>query len=159
MSDPNVKPVHTLSTDDTLKHFDTDLKEGLSSSKVQALQAKFGHNELEKEAPESLFDKIKEQFEDILVRLLLISAVISFLISLFTPEEEHGIPAWVEPCVIFAILILNAIVGIWQDYDAERALEALKDLQSLHALVLRGGKWEEIEARDLVPGDIVKVFL
>ena len=76
---------------------------------------------------------------------------------LIGPEEEHGIPPWVEPCVIFAILILNAIVGIWQDYDAERALEALKDLQSLQALVLRDSKWEEIEAKNLVPGDIVRV--
>lgn len=59
--------------------------------------------------------------------------------------------------MIFTILILNAIVGIWQDYDAERALEALKDLQSLHALVLRDGQWGEIEAKNLVPGDIVKV--
>lgn len=73
------------------------------------------------------------------------------------PEEEGGIPAWVEPCVIFAILILNAVIGIWQDYDAERALEALKDLQSLQALVLRNSKWEEIEAKHIVPGDIVKV--
>jgi len=59
--------------------------------------------------------------------------------------------------VIFAILILNAIVGIWQDYDAQRALEALKDLQSLQALVLRDSKWEEIEAKNLVPGDICRV--
>lgn len=73
------------------------------------------------------------------------------------PEEEHGIPPWVEPCVIFSILILNAVVGIYQDYDAERALEALKDLQSLGAVVLRASKWTEIQAKELVPGDIVKV--
>lgn len=48
-------------------------------------------------------------------------------------------------------------MGIWQDYDAEKALDALKDLQSLHALVLRDSKWQEIEAKNLVPGDIVRV--
>jgi len=82
---------------------------------------------------------------------------IHFLTYLTGPEEEHGVPPWVEPCVIFAILILNAVVGIWQDYDAEKALEALKDLQSYKALVLRDSQWEEIESKNLVPGDIVKV--
>ena len=48
-------------------------------------------------------------------------------------------------------------MGIYQDYDAERALEALKDLQSFHAVVLRDGSWVEIQAKDLVPGDIAKV--
>ena len=50
-------------------------------------------------------------------------------------------------------------MGIWQDYDAEKALDALKDLQSYHALVLRNSTWEQIEAKNLVPGDIVKVFI
>lgn len=91
-----------------------------------------------------------EQFEDTLVRILLLSAVISFLVSQFgklisfnqkeeTKENEHTIPAWIEPAVIFLILILNACVGIWQDLDAEKAIEALDKLQTTHALVLRGG--------------------
>lgn len=52
-------------------------------------------------------------------------------------EDENSIPAWIEPCVILTILILNAFVGIYQDYDAEKAIDSLKDLQSTFALVQR----------------------
>jgi Ca2+-transporting ATPase len=63
-----------------------------------------------------------------LVKILLISACVSFVISYLSPRDEHSIPAWIEPLVIFTILVLNAIVGLWQDYDAENALEALSKL-------------------------------
>lgn len=66
-------------------------------------------------------------------------------------------PAWVEPCVIFTILILNAFVGIWQDLNAEKAIEALKDLQSPTAMVLRNGEWAQIDAKLIVLGEIVEV--
>lgn len=57
-------------------------------------------------------------------------------------HEEHTIPSWVEPCVIFSILILNGVVAIYQDLDAEKAIQALKEMQSTHALALRDGKWD-----------------
>lgn len=80
------KPIHSLTVDEVLSHLNTNLQKGLSSSEIKDLQKTYGLNELAKEAPESLLDKIKEQFEDILVRLLLISAVISFVISLFSKK-------------------------------------------------------------------------
>lgn len=86
-------------------------------------------NELAKEEKESIWEKIKEQFSETLVRILLASAVISYVISCFEDQhEEHGVPAWVEPTVIFVILILNATVAIYQDLDAEAAIDKLKDL-------------------------------
>lgn len=78
------KPVFCMGVDECLTALNTSTAKGLSSGEVKALQTKFGLNELAKEEPESLFEKIKEQFEDILVRLLLISAVISFVISIFS---------------------------------------------------------------------------
>ncbi len=78
------KPVFCLTVSETLNHFSTSLTKGLSSSEIQSLQKTHGFNELDKEEPESLFQKIKEQFEDILVRLLLLSAVVSFVISVFS---------------------------------------------------------------------------
>ena len=78
------KPVFCMGVDECLTALNTSTVKGLSSGEVKALQTKFGLNELAKEEPESLFEKIKEQFEDILVRLLLISAVISFVISIFS---------------------------------------------------------------------------
>lgn len=86
------------------------------------------------------------------------AALVSFIISYFEDEkDEHAIPAWVEPAVIFTILVCNAFVGIYQDLNAEAALDKLKDLQSPHAEVLRDGSWGTIEAKFLVKGDIVRV--
>lgn len=78
------KPAFGLSAQECLSLYNTSLEKGLSDSEVKALQAQHGPNELSKEEPESLFEKIKEQFEDILVRLLLLSAIVSFVISLFS---------------------------------------------------------------------------
>ena len=162
---------YMLSEIEILKKLETNLVNGLTSTEANHRLRVFGPNELDKAEPESLFSKIKEQFEDLLVRLLLLAAIISFVVSQFgnfyeriflivfqeTQEEKEGIPSWLEPLVIFLILILNAVVGIYQDYDAENALEALKELQTEDALVLRDNIWTKIKARNLVPGDIVQV--
>jgi len=72
---------------------------------------------------------------------LIISALISFGVSqLEEHDEDHGIPSWVEPTVIFAIIFLNGFVAIYQDLDAEKALDALSDLQPKFARVVRNGK-------------------
>ena len=71
--------------------------------------------------------------------------------------DEHDIPAWIEPAVIILILIANAGVGIYQDYDAENALAALKEMSASHAEALRDGKMQNILAAEIVPGDIIEV--
>lgn len=96
---------------------------------MKANTEKYGLNELEKEEEDSLWEKIKEQFEDLLARILLVAATISFLIAV-TGDGDEGIAAYVEPFVILLILVLNAIIAIYQDGDAESALEALKDMQA-----------------------------
>ena len=146
-----------LSENEAMKKLNTNMEKGLTNEEAQKRLQEFSANELEKEQKESIFEKIKEQFEDYLVRILLLAAVISFTISYFDDEDEHSLPPWVEPSVIIAILIINAFVGVWQDLDAEKALEALENLQSINTLVLREGKWDEISSKDLVPGDIVQV--
>jgi magnesium-transporting ATPase (P-type) len=88
-----------------------------------------GPNELEAEEEKSLWEKIKENFEDLLARILLLAATISFIIAL-TGDGDEGIAAYVEPFVILLILVLNAMVAIYQDGDAESALEALKNMQA-----------------------------
>lgn len=97
---------------------------------------KFGSNELDEEDEESLWEKIKEQFEDLLARILLLAATISFIIAI-SGDGEEGIAAYVEPFVILLILVLNALVAIYQDKDAESALDALKKMQALECLVKR----------------------
>lgn len=90
------------------------------------------------------------------MRILLVSASISFFFAV-TGDGEDGITAYVEPFVILLILFLNGIVAIYTDSDADSALEALMDLQAPMANVIRNGEEKEIEARDLVPGDLVRV--
>lgn len=99
-----------------------------------------------------------EQFEDYLVQLLLLSAVLSFVLAFFENGGETSITAFVEPLVILLILILNAVVGVWQESNASNALEALKKMQSEKARCIRNGEMNhELNAIELVPGDIIQV--
>lgn len=131
---------------------------GLSVVEVEKRLQIYGYNELEKHEGTSLFKLLLDQFNDTLVRILLVAAIISFVLAWYDGEEggEMGITAFVEPLVIFLILIVNAIVGIWQESNAEKALEALKEIQSEQATVFRDGK-RVIPAKELVPGDIVEL--
>jgi len=135
----------------------TNVETGLSGKEADVRLNKYGLNELDEEEGESIWEKIKEQFNDYLVQLLLVAAVISYLVAYFAENDEDSIPPWVEPLVIFLILIANAVIGVYQDYNAEKAVEALKQLQSEDANVLRDSTWITIKAIELVPGDIVTV--
>lgn len=149
---------HTKSVDTVLRHFQISEKNGLSSAQVIAQREKFGENKLAEEPGKSLFALILEQFEDLLVRILLGAAVTSFLLTyLDDSDDDEGFLAYVEPLVILLILIANAIVGIWQESSAEQALDALKKLQADRAVVVRNGEHLEIDASELVPGDLVEL--
>lgn len=133
---------------------------GLSVAEVEKRLEIYGYNELEKHEGTSIFQLILEQFSDTLVRILLVAAIVSFVLAWYDGEEggEMEITAFVEPLVIFLILIVNAIVGIWQESNAEKALEALKEIQSEQATVIRDGKKvSSLPAKELVPGDIVEL--
>ncbi|KAL3653108.1 Calcium-transporting ATPase 4, endoplasmic reticulum-type [Castilleja foliolosa] len=133
---------------------------GLSGDDVEKRRQIHGFNELEKHEGPSIFRLVLDQFNDTLVRILLVAAVISFVLALYDGEEggEMEITAFVEPLVIFLILIVNAIVGVWQENNAEKALDALKEIQSEHASVIREGrKIANLPAKELVPGDIVEL--
>ena len=71
--------------------------------------------------------------------------------------EEEGIVAYVEPFVILVILVLNAMIAVWQDTEADKALDALNDLQAVECKLLRDGEWTIQNAKNLVSGDIVEV--
>ncbi|XP_076958688.1 calcium-transporting ATPase 4, endoplasmic reticulum-type-like [Bidens hawaiensis] len=140
--------------------YKVDRKTGLLDAEVEKRLKIYGLNELEKHEGQSVFRLILDQFNDTLVRILLVAAVISFVLAWYDGDEggEMEITAFVEPLVIFLILIVNAIVGVWQESNAEKALEALKEIQSEQATVIRNGKkFSGLSAKELVPGDIVEL--
>ncbi|QQO07759.1 cation-translocating P-type ATPase [Breznakiella homolactica] len=122
---------------------------GLSSDQVHEKQAQYGKNEFSRQKKESLIRKILRQFKDVSVLILLLAAILSLLLAL---RSGHG---FIEPAVIISIVIMNVILAITQEGKAEKALEALADMNSPSCIVLRDGKKQQIHTTDVVPGDIV----
>jgi Ca2+-transporting ATPase len=147
-------PFWKYTKEEILKHFKQTLS-GYSKEVAAQRLKEFGSNELKEEEQESIFDKIKEQFEDLLVRILLGAAIVSFILALTSSSHEEGISAFIEPLVILLILIANASIGVWQDINADKAIDALKKLQATHTTVKRDNQLYIIDSKDVVPGDIV----
>uniref|UniRef100_A0A672ZXC9 Calcium-transporting ATPase n=1 Tax=Sphaeramia orbicularis TaxID=375764 RepID=A0A672ZXC9_9TELE len=149
---------HTKTVEEVLGFFSVNESTGLSCEQLKKNREKWGPNELPAEEGKSLWELVLEQFEDLLVRILLLAACISFTLAWFE-EGEGTITAFVEPFVILLILIANAIVGVWQERNAENAIEALKEYEPEMGKVYRQDKKsvQRVRARDIVPGDIVEV--
>ncbi|XP_057981508.1 calcium-transporting ATPase, endoplasmic reticulum-type [Malania oleifera] len=153
-------PAWSWSVEQCLKEYNVKLDKGLSTYEVEKRLQRYGWNELRKEKGKPLWRLILEQFDDFLVKILLVAAFISFILVYMQGNEsgDSGLEAYVEPFVIVLILVINAIVGVWQESNAEKALEALKDMQSESSKVLRDGYFvQDLPARELIPGDIVEL--
>ncbi|KAF5733125.1 calcium-transporting ATPase endoplasmic reticulum-type [Tripterygium wilfordii] len=153
-------PAWSWSVEQCLKEYDVKIDKGLSSYEVEKRRERYGWNELAKEKGKPLWWLVLEQFDDMLVKILLVAAFISFILAYMHGNEtgDSGFGAYVEPFVIVLILVLNAVVGVWQESNAEKALEALKEMQCDSAKVLRDRYLiPELPARELVPGDIVEL--
>ncbi|RRT63411.1 hypothetical protein B296_00042720 [Ensete ventricosum] len=159
---PQSFPAWARGTAECQAEFAVSTVAGLRSEEVAWRREIYGWNELEKHSGPSIWRLVLGQFEDTLVRILLAAAVVSFLLAWYDGDRggggEAGLTAFVEPLVIFLILVVNAVVGVWQENNAEKALEALKEIQSEHAAVRRDGKLiPSLPAKELVPGDIVEL--
>uniref|UniRef100_A0A8B9JCQ5 P-type Ca(2+) transporter n=1 Tax=Astyanax mexicanus TaxID=7994 RepID=A0A8B9JCQ5_ASTMX len=149
---------HTQESAECLAYFSVNEGTGLSPEQFKKNLAKFGYNELPAEEGKTIWELVVEQFEDLLVRILLLAACISFVLAWFE-EGEETVTAFVEPFVILLILIANAVVGVWQERNAESAIEALKEYEPEMGKVYRADRKsvQRIKAREIVPGDIVEV--
>lgn len=137
---------YTQGEEEVLKSLDTSV-DGLSTAQAKECLDAYGFNELDEGEKRSLLSKFIDQFKDLMIIILLVAAALSVI-----TEGMHGLT---DACIILAVVVLNAAFGVYQEGQAEAAIEALKNMSSPLARVRRDGNIVEIDSRELVPGDIV----
>lgn len=137
---------YTQGVEEVLKSLDTSV-DGLSTAQAKERLDAYGYNELDEGEKRSLLSKFIDQFKDLMIIILLVAAALSII-----TEGRHGLT---DACIIFAVVVLNAAFGVYQEGQAEAAIEALKNMSSPMARVRRDGNVVEIDSRELVTGDIV----
>lgn len=135
---------HVLSADALSRDLGSDLNRGLNELLVSERLAAYGSNELPEASPPSILTLFFSQFTSAIVWVLIGAAVVSGLLE-----------DWLDAAAILAIVVLNGLLGFWQEHRAERSLAALRKMSLSMARVLRGGSQRSILARDLVPGDLI----
>ena len=142
---------HNQNKEDVLKNLETDELRGLSEEQIAPRVAKYGENKLIDKKKKSMFVRFLEQFKDVMIIILIVAAIVSLVIACIEGDPME----FIEPALIFLIVILNAIMGLVQENKAEKALNALKNMSAPHARVIRDGKEKIIKASELVSGDII----
>ncbi|MGM0592119.1 MAG: cation-translocating P-type ATPase [Halobacteriota archaeon] len=143
---------YTLSVERVLEELDTGVG-GLSRDEARTRLEEYGPNEIREEAEVSPVEIFVSQFNDFLIYVLIIAALLSLAVGLLPGGE----PNYVDAGLIFLILLGNGVFGFVQDYRAEKAMEMLRELSSPEATVLRDGEKRTIAAREVVPGDVVAI--
>src|SRR5258705_1798300 len=139
--------------DEVLAALNADPRLGLSQAEARARLEKYGRNELTAEKPVPAWRKFLAQFQDVLVILLLIATLISAGLWLY--ERDSALPY--EAMAIFAVVLLNAIMGYIQGSRAEQSLAALRQLSAADATVTRDGIRQSIPAAEPGPADIILI--
>jgi P-type Ca2+ transporter type 2C len=139
--------------DEVLTALGMDARRGLSKAEAQARLERHGKNELTAEKPVPTWKKFLAQFQNVLVILLLIATFISAGLWMF--ERETALPY--EATAIFAIVLLNALMGYIQEARAEHAVAALRQMSAAQAHVIRDGTRQSIMATEIVPGDVILI--
>lgn len=150
-----MEDAYARSASEVLEFFAVDPTRGLTDFKVAEHGRLYGKNVLPQEKSTPFWRLVLKQFDDLLVKILIAAAIVSFLLAL--ANGETGLSAFLEPSVILMILAANAAVGVITETNAEKALEELRAYQADVATVLRNGCFSILPATDLVPGDIVEV--
>lgn len=140
----------TLSIGEVVKKLNTDLNTGLREEQVIQIRKRVGENKLAESKKESIFIKFIKQFNDFMIIILIVAAVVSSIIS-----YVDGTNDFLDSIIIVAIVVLNAIMGVVQEAKAEKSLEALKKMSEPTAKVKRDGNIKVISSEDLVPGDYI----
>lgn len=135
---------HSFNIDSTLEQLQSDRNNGLTSSEAEKRLQKFGHNRLPPPRSRPAWLRFLLQFHNVLIYVMLAAAGITGMLG-----------DWVDTGVLLAAIFVNAVIGFVQEGKAEQALDAIRNMLSLHTTVIRNGKRIEIEAEKLAPGDLV----
>ena len=144
-----MKHWHELTSEETLRELSVDIERGLSEEEVSRRLASHGKNTYTVAKKDCLAAKVLHQFKDIANIILLLAGFLSLALAI---REGHG---YIEPIVIFAIIIMNIALAVSQERSAEKALEALQSLNSPNCMVLRSGVRLELATEEIVPGDVL----
>ena len=134
--------------DEALKEVSSS-KEGLLSSEAEKRLERDGKNKLKEPEKDSLFKKLMQQFADPMIIILIVAAAISGVTSFYANES------FADVIIILFVVVVNAVLGVYQESKAEKAIEALQEMASATSKVYRDGKLVTIKSEDLVKGDIV----
>ena len=148
----NMEP-YRQTVDVVMAAFNKNGQSGLSQTQARERLRRYGRNELTAEAPVPEWRKLFAQFTDVLVILLIVAGLVSAGVWLY--ERDSTLPY--EAIAIFAIVLLNALMGYFQQARAEQAVAALRQMSAAHAKVIRDGERQDILATELVPGDVILI--
>ena len=146
------EPWHATPVDETFSTLATG-EEGLSSEEADRRLSEYGPNDIQEAERASVLDLFVSQFRNPLIYLLVVAA----LLSLGTGFVPGGEPSYTEAVFIVLIIAANGVFGFVQDYQATRSIEALRELATPAATVLRDGETQSIDAEQLVPGDVISL--
>ncbi len=144
---------YSQKVNELLSELGTDRAKGLSLVEAKARREKYGANKLREKKKKTTLQRFLDQFKDAMILILIAAAIISFVVV--CAEKNWG--ELFEPALIVLIVILNAVMGVYQEGKAEKALDALKNMSAPHARVIRSGEEQIIDASELVPGDVIRL--
>ena len=144
---------HNQSRSQVVETLKSDITLGLTQGEAQQRLSQYGENKLREKPKKTNFQRFLDQFKDAMILILLIAAAISFTVAIVEGNPKE----FFEPVLILLIVFINAILGVFQESKAEKALDALKNMSAPHARVIRDGKEMLISSSELVPGDIIRL--
>ena len=137
---------HAIAADEAVKRLTSDIKSGLDTTEVDSRLARYGPNRLPEAGKRGPLMRFLVQFNNVLVYVLLAAGFIKLMLGL-----------WIDASIIFAVVIVNSLLGFIQEGKAEKALNSIRNMLSSEATTTRGGQSRMIPAEELVPGDIVSL--
>lgn len=146
-----IQDFYRLSAEEVCRRLESDLSHGLSSAEAKKRLERDGYNEFAKKKHTSLLVKFLSQFKSFMIIVLIVAAAVSGVVGVMNGE------GFTDAVIILVIIVINAIIGVFQEAKAEKSLDALERMSAPHCKVVRNGEVQVIETRELVVGDVVVI--